>query len=197
LRLVVGLGNPGERYVRTRHNVGRRVLERAAGRWSVRLRPSGPAHRGAGQIGPPEARADVTLAVPLAWMNDSGSAVKALLADLGLPPEQLLVVHDDLDLPVGRLRVRPRGGAGGHNGVLSIIEALGTDAFCRLKVGIGRPAPGLDPADYVLLPFTPNELAVIEPAEEQAVDALQCWVTEGVDAAMNRFNVRNQQEGEE
>ncbi|WP_447973455.1 aminoacyl-tRNA hydrolase [Nitrospira sp. Kam-Ns4a] len=188
MRLIVGLGNPGERYLRTRHNVGRQVVERAAARWSVRLRPGGPAHRGVGQVGPPDAKQDITLAVPLTWMNDSGSAVKTLLEDLGLPPEQLLVVHDDLDLPVGRLRVKARGGAGGHNGLLSIIAALDTDAFCRLKIGIGRPAPGQDPADYVLSPFAPEEQAVIEPVEEQAVAALECWIVEGVAAAMNRFN---------
>lgn len=194
MRLIVGLGNPGERYLRTRHNIGCLAVERAAVRWSVALRPAGPARWGRGRIGPCEAAADVTLAVPLAWMNHSGPAVKALLDELGLGQADLVVVHDDLDLALGRLRIKRRGGAGGHNGVLSIIAALGSDEFCRLKLGIGRPAPGHDAADYVLSPFSPDECGQVESLLDQAGDALECLVAAGVAAAMNRFNVKEKQE---
>jgi PTH1 family peptidyl-tRNA hydrolase len=187
LHLVVGLGNPGERYAATRHNVGARIVELAAARWSGRLVPSGQARLGRTRIG----QTDVILSQPLAWMNTSGPVVKTLLEQAGLSPAQLIVVHDDLDLELGRLRIRQRGGAGGHNGVLSILTALETDEFCRVRVGIGRPAVNEDPADFVLSPFTPSDLEKIDPSVERAVDALECLLRDGSAAAMNRFNVRD------
>ena len=186
MRLIVGLGNPGERYARTRHNIGAMALERAAAKWAVALPPVGPGRWGLGRVGDSE----VALAVPLAWMNQSGPAVKAMLDALTLSPEQLVLVHDDLDLEVGRLRVKRGGGWGGHNGVSSVIETLETQDFCRVKVGIGRPPPGVDPADYVLSPFSPDERELIEATLDRAVPALECLVTEGLEAAMNRYNVR-------
>lgn len=191
--MIVGLGNPGDRYALTRHNVGCRVLEKAAMHWSVLLRSVAGARRGAGCIGP----VAVTLATPLTWMNQTGPAVKALLEELGLTPADLVVVHDDLDLEPGRLRVKRKGGAGGHNGILSILTVLGTDEFCRLKIGIGRPAPGQDAAEYVLSPFALEEAECVDASLERAVQALECLVTEGIEMAMNRFNVRKQQEGDE
>jgi PTH1 family peptidyl-tRNA hydrolase len=187
LHLVVGLGNPGERYAATRHNVGAQVIELAAIRWSVKLVQSDQVCYGRGWVG----QDDVILAQPQAWMNVSGSVVKALLDHAGLSPHQLIIVHDDLDLEPGRLRIRQRGGTGGHNGLLSILTALETDEFCRVKVGIGRPAPGVDPADFVLSPFPPADLDKIQPALGRAVDALECLLTDGVGAAMNRFNSRD------
>ena len=130
------------------------------------------------------------MAAPLAWMNQTGPAVKALLEEWALTPQDLIVVHDDLDLDLGRLRIKSGGGAGGHNGILSILTALDTNEFCRLKIGIGRPAPGEEAAEYVLAPFTPEEAAVLDEVLGQAVQALESLVTEGVAAAMNRFNVR-------
>jgi PTH1 family peptidyl-tRNA hydrolase len=186
LRLIVGLGNPGPRYARTRHNVGWQALDRAAARWSIEIEPSAHARRGKGRVG----SAEVALAAPLAWMNRTGPVVKALIEEWALSPQDLIVIHDDLDLDLGRIRIRPSGGSGGHNGLLSIFAALNTDEFCRLKIGIGRPAPGQDPADYVLAPFTSEETSVISDALDQAALALECLVTEGVAAAMNRFNVR-------
>ena len=126
-------------------------------------------------------------------MNQSGTAVAELLARLGCAPQELVVVHDDLDMEPGRLRIKRDGGAGGHNGLLSILTTLGTDQFSRLKVGIGRPAPGVDPADYVLEPFTKDETAVIDSSVEQAVLALECLIVEGIDAAMNKFNVHGEE----
>lgn len=133
----------------------------------------------------------IELAGLLDWMNVSGPPLKGLLRKLELTPSELIVVHDDLDLEPGRLRVKLAGGHGGHNGIKSIIEALGTPQFVRLKIGIGRPAPGQDSADYVLERVTRDEMAVFEPCLERAVDALECLIHRGGDVAMNQFNVRD------
>jgi len=130
-------------------------------------------------------------------MNETGPIVKALLEEWALTPHDLIVVHDDLDLDLGRLRIKRSGGAGGHNGILSILSALDTNEFCRLKIGIGRPAPGDDAAEYVLAPFVPEEEEIVEKVVEQAVLALECLVCDGVAAAMNRFNVRAQDQDTE
>ncbi len=186
MRLIVGLGNPGDRYACTRHNVGYRALEHAAERWSVTLHESGSARQGRGMVG----TVPVTLAEPLTWMNQTGPVVKALLEALSLSPDALTIIHDDMDLDLGRLRFKRVGGHGGHNGVLSIIDALGTDQFFRLKIGIGRPAPGEDPAEFVLSPFSPDENRQIDQDMERAVDALGCLVKEGLNTAMNRFHMK-------
>jgi len=132
----------------------------------------------------------VELAGPLDWMNLSGPPLKGLLRELGLTPDDLVVVHDDLDMEPGRLRIRQGGGSGGHNGIKSVIEALGTPQFVRLKIGIGRPAPRQDSADYVLERVTPEEMAIYEPCLERAVDALELLLNRDVATAMNQFNVR-------
>ena len=132
----------------------------------------------------------IELAGLLDWMNVSGPPLKGLLRKLELTPSELIVVHDDLDLEPGRLRIKLAGGHGGHNGIKSINEALGTSQFVRLKIGIGRPAPGQDSADYVLEPVTRDEMAVFEPCLERAVDALECVIHRGPDVAMNQFHVR-------
>ncbi|MBH0200821.1 MAG: aminoacyl-tRNA hydrolase [Nitrospira sp.] len=186
MRLLVGLGNPGKAYAQTRHNVGMWVIERAAARWSTRLSPRGTAQRGAGRLGGEL----VELAGLLDWMNVSGPPLKGLLREFSLSPNELIVVHDDLDLEPGRLRIKLAGGHGGHNGIKSIIEALGTPQFVRLKIGVGRPAPGQNSADYVLEQVTQDEMAIIEPCLERAVDALECLIHRGADVAMNQFNVR-------
>ena len=197
MRVIVGLGNPGDRYARTRHNVGARVIERASAQWSIPLTTAGPARMGAGRIGPADKPVEVALAIPLTWMNQSGTAVVELLTRLGCAPQDLTVVHDDLDMEPGRLRLKRSGGAGGHNGVASIMAQLNSDQFGRVKIGIGRPAPGADSADYVLEPFTQDDATVIETSVEQAVLALECLMVEGPDAAMNKFNVRDIQESDE
>ncbi len=198
MRLIVGLGNPGSRYVLTRHNLGYQVLERAAARWSVVLKPIEVARQGSGLVGSSDRQQEVTLALPLTWMNQAGPAVESLVDLVGLTPDQLpehlIVVHDDLDLPLGRLRIKRRGGPGGHNGLLSIITILDTDEFCRLKLGIGRPPLGMDAADYVLAPFLPEETPSVDRMLDQAVTALECLLTEGIAAAMNRYNVREPDE---
>ncbi len=145
---------------------------------------------GTGRIGPAGKPVEVALAIPLTWMNQSGTAVVELLARLGCVPQDLTVVHDDLDMEPGRLRLKRSGGAGGHNGVASVMTELTSDQFDRLKIGIGRPAPGADSADYVLEPLTKDDATVIEASVEQAVQALECALVEGMDAAMNKFHVR-------
>ena len=195
MHLLVGLGNPGKAYAQTRHNVGMWVIERAAARWSIRLSPRGTAQRGSGRLGGKL----VELAGLLDWMNISGPPLKGLLREFGLTANELIIVHDDLDLEPGRLRIRLAGGHGGHNGIKSVIEALGTPQFVRLKIGIGRPAPSQDSADYVLEPVTENEMAVFEPCLERAVDAVECLIHRGPEVAMNQFNVREKvaREGED
>jgi peptidyl-tRNA hydrolase, PTH1 family len=193
VRLLVGLGNPGKAYAQTRHNIGVWAIERAAARWSIPLTPRGTARRGSGRLGSEL----IELAGLLDWMNLSGPPLKGLLRELKLPPEQLILIHDDLDLEPGRIRIKEGGGHGGHNGIKSVVEALGTPQFVRVKIGIGRPAPRQDSADYVLQPVSPEEMAVFEPCLSRAVDALECLVHRGTAVAMNQFNIRERVSGEE
>lgn len=184
MRLIVGLGNPGAAYAETRHNVGFWVLDALAAKVGGRFRRSGSLTKLQGRWGEHE----VTLAKPQTFMNRSGLPVADLVKDLDLELSHLIVVHDDLDLQAGRLRLKAHGGAGGHQGVHSIIQALATDRFARLKIGIGRPPAGADAADYVLTPVLEAERQPLDQAVEQAALALECWVTEGLMVAMNRFN---------
>jgi peptidyl-tRNA hydrolase, PTH1 family len=193
LHLIVGLGNPGAAYAQTRHNVGMWVIERAAARWSIRLSKRGTAHRGAGRLGSEL----LELAGTLDWMNVTGPPLKGLLRECSLTPDELILVHDDLDLDLGRLRIKQAGGHGGHNGIKSIIDAIGTSQFVRVKIGIGRPAPRQDSADYVLQAFTKEELEVLNPCLDRAVEALECLVHRGTAVAMNQFNVREQHSANE
>ncbi|SLM47927.1 Peptidyl-tRNA hydrolase [Nitrospira japonica] len=189
MRLIVGLGNPGASYAHTRHNAGIWVLERAAARWGIRLSRRGTAQRGSGRLGSEL----IELAGTLDFMNVTGPPLKGLLRHFQLTADDLFLIHDDLDLEPGRLRIKRAGGHGGHNGIKSVVEALGTSEFVRIKIGIGRPAPRQDSADYVLEPVTQEELDVFEPCLERAVDALECVIHRGAEAAMNRFNVRDHQ----
>lgn len=173
-RAVVGLRNPGPEYERTRHNSGyeavARVLERAdekLGRAPTRVRAQ------VVQVGVGDDR--VLFAVPLTYMNESGPAVRALLDYFGMSPENLLVVHDDIDLPFGRLKLQVGGGSGGNNGVRSIESALGTNEFSRLKFGVGRPPGQMDPADFVLKPFSKAERAEVGLMIEDAADIIEQW----------------------
>jgi PTH1 family peptidyl-tRNA hydrolase len=188
LRLIVGLGNPGAAYAQTRHNVGMWVIERAAARWSIRLAKRGLAHRGSGRFGPEV----LELAGTLDWMNTTGPPLKGLLREFSLTADDLILVHDDLDLDLGRLRIKQTGGHGGHNGIKSVIDAIGTVQVVRVKIGIGRPAPRQDSADYVLQAFTREEIEILNPCLDVAVDALECMIYRGVSVAMNQFNVREQ-----
>ena len=188
MKLVVGLGNPGPRYAKNRHNVGFRCLSHLARAHSLAFDgKGGHARLATSRL----AGHEVVLAKPQTFMNLSGKSVAALRARYRLSLEDMLVVHDDVDLPLGRLRIRPRGGAGGHRGVESIIQAVGSQEFARLRVGIGRPPlmgeEGL--RDYVLSDFTPEETAALNELLPRVAEAILCVLEEGVEAAMNRFNM--------
>jgi len=183
-RLIIGLGNPGRKYAGNRHNVGFQCLDHLAEAWGLSFsRRKHKALQAQGQI----ASLKVILAKPQTFMNLSGDAVGRMARFYKVPPENILVIHDDLDLPLGRIRLRPEGGSGGHKGMKSIIEHLGANGFPRLRVGIGRPTHG-DPVDYVLDDFTPDERITIDVLYERVVSAVEFWLTEGVAAAMNRYN---------
>lgn len=183
--LVLGLGNPGARYEGTRHNVGFRVVDRVALRLSD-PRPSPGLHGWA--VGGTLGRHRVWLAKPLGYMNRSGLAAGEFASATGVPVAQLVVVHDDLDLPFGRLRIRTGGGHGGHNGVRSVAEVLGTAAFGRLKVGIGRPEVRGSEAEYVLAPFAPAEEGGLPSLLDRAVAAVATMILEGAAKAMSCLN---------
>jgi PTH1 family peptidyl-tRNA hydrolase len=187
LKLVVGLGNPGPEYERTRHNAGFRIVECLAARHGIALARE---RRLLGRCGRGRvAGVDAAILEPETWMNRSGRAVLAALEAWALDPAaDLLVAYDDLDLPFGRLRLRPGGSAGGHNGLGDIQERLGRSDFARLRFGIGRPPPGCDAIEYVLAPFAPEEAASLEGLVERAADAIEAALVEGVERAMNRFN---------
>jgi PTH1 family peptidyl-tRNA hydrolase len=190
--IIVGLGNPGPGYARTRHNVGYRCVDHFAARKHARFSRTACNARLA-EVNEQDVR--IVLAKPRTFMNLSGQAATALIHSFHLPVENLVVVYDDVDLPLGRLRVRPSGGSGGHNGIKSIAGALGTDRFPRVRVGIGRPEDAGSETwsedsliEYVLGRFGSKEETVIERAIAKVADVLECIVTDGVDAAMNRFN---------
>jgi len=183
---VVGLGNPGRRYAGTRHNVGYEVAHRLAESLGARLEDAGWAKTARARV----KGATLLLAIPVTYMNVSGQAVRDLLRHRRKHPEDLLVVHDDMDLPLGRLRLRPGNGAAGHNGVQSIIEELGTGSFPRLRIGIGRPPVGVDPVQFVLERFAAEERPWIDEAVGRAADAVVVAATRGLAAAMNRYNRR-------
>jgi len=189
-KFVVGLGNPGMEYAQTRHNVGFMVLESLRRRWNAgegrrtfsgRLWDARPARPDCG------AR-HVLLLAPHTFMNDSGRAVREMAAFYQADVQDLLVVLDDLALELGRLRIRAGGSAGGHNGLADVVAALGTEAAPRLRIGIGSAPGQMDPRDFVLSRFRPDELAVIGPALETAADAVEDWVFNGMTYAMDKYN---------
>lgn len=182
MRLVVGLGNPGPEYERTRHNAGFMVIERLAARWRIALYEEIRGVRiGAGSV----AGVPVRLAEPRQFMNRSGDA----LVPLAVPADEMVVVHDDIDLAAGQLRVRRAGGTGGHRGLESLVGCFGPD-FVRVRIGVGRPPAGMVAADYVLAPMTPPELIELNSTVERGSDAVECVLADGIAPAMNRFNIR-------
>jgi PTH1 family peptidyl-tRNA hydrolase len=184
--LIVGLGNPGERYARTRHNVGFRSVETLAERHSLTFRQQQANSQLAEGIIHGQR---VVLVKPQTYMNLSGQAVSALRNWYKIDPaHELLVIYDDLDLPFARIRIRERGSAGTHNGMRSIVAQLGTTEFPRLRVGIGQPPGKMDAADYVLSRFTPEEEAVLPDVLARVADAVDVILREGLITAMNRYN---------
>jgi PTH1 family peptidyl-tRNA hydrolase len=183
--LVVGLGNPGDEYRGSRHNVGADVVELLAERHGARLRKR--KERALVDEITIDGRR-VALAVPLTYVNDSGLAVGALVRRFGVSPEQLVVVHDELDLPVAQLKVKSGGGLAGHKGLRSIVAHLHSQDFQRVRIGVGKPVTKERGADHVLNRFGKRERAEVDVTVEQAADAVEAIVRDGVDAAMNRFN---------
>ena len=184
MKIVVGLGNPGRQYQDTRHNIGFLVVDELARRWGAmpwkrRYEAEVSEHRA---IGP------VLLVKPQTFMNLSGASVREAAKFYKTPSTDIIVVHDDLDLPTGRLRIRERGGSGGHKGIASILAQLGTDEFARVRFGVGRPPAGWETADYVLGRFAAEELAAVKDAITKAADAIEAILKEGTAPAMNRFN---------
>lgn len=186
-KLIVGLGNPGARYANTRHNVGWMVLDAFAKKHGTVIDKSG-FHGIYGEMRwgmPPE---KVVLLKPLTFMNLSGRAVVPAAHFYKVAPADILVIYDELDLAPGKLRMREKGSAGGHNGMKSLIQELGTQEFPRLRIGIGRPAPGWEVPDWVLAPFSPDDAATIAATMDKAVEALEAFLTEGTVKAMSKFN---------
>ncbi|WP_374685790.1 aminoacyl-tRNA hydrolase [Promineifilum sp.] len=182
--LIVGLGNPGRQHLYNRHNVGFMAVDKLAARHDIDLRRvQSRALVGSGRI----AGRPVILAKPQTFMNLSGEAVGALARFYKIAPEALLVVYDELDIPFGALRLREKGGAGGHNGMRSIIQHLGQE-FARLRLGIGRPPGRMDPAAYVLQDFGRDELPAAGEMLTTAVEAMESFVRDGIQLTMNRYN---------
>jgi len=183
--LIVGLGNPGLAYRHNRHNVGFMVADALAEKLEIPLkRVKFKAQIGNGKLeGIP-----IIIAKPLTFMNKSGEAVAPLVRYFKVPLERLLVIHDDMDLPLGTLRMRPSGGSAGHNGMLSIFDKLGTNAIPRLRVGIGRPPGRMDPADYVLQDFPKGDEELLKMVIAQACEAALAFITNGLEKAMNTYN---------
>ena len=184
MKIVVGLGNPGNQYKDTRHNIGFLVVDELARRWNT------PAwkRRYDAEVSEHRAIGPVLLVKPQTFMNLSGNSVREAAKFYKTPSTDIVVIHDDLDLPAGRLRIRERGGSGGHRGIESMLSQLGADDFVRVRFGVGRPPEGWESADYVLGRFAPDEQALIKEAIDKAADAVEAILKEGTAPAMNRFN---------
>jgi PTH1 family peptidyl-tRNA hydrolase len=183
--LIIGLGNPGRGYRHNRHNIGFQILDALAEDLGARFT------RVQANALVTDARLEgvrLILAKPQTFMNNAGQSVSSLDRFFKLPPEQILAVHDDLDLPLGALRLRPGGGSGGHRGLGSIVEHLGLAAFPRLRFGIGRPPGTMDPADYVLQDFGPLEQDIVTASLERAVACIRTFALDGIQTAMTQFN---------
>lgn len=184
--LIVGLGNPGREYEATRHNVGFHCVDEMARQfhlsWEAKKRSKAKIATGIA------ASQSVLLAKPQTYMNLSGSAVQGLAAFYKIPPERILVIYDEMDIPLGMLRIRKQGGSGGHRGMTDIIRKLGTQNFPRIRLGVGRPPGRMDPAAFLLRPFDQHEQPLISEATRIAVQAIETWLREDIDAAMNLYN---------
>ncbi len=187
MKIIVGLGNPGISYRMTRHNIGFMVVDRLAklNHTSIRTKRFKSLF-GTGWIDSQQA----LFVKPMTFMNRSGEAVKRVADFFGSATDDLLVLHDDLDLPIGRLRFKQRGGDGGHQGVRSIIDSIGGNNFLRLKIGIGRPPEGMDPANYVLGTFGKDEQSQLDQILSEAAEAVRVMLLEGLEKAMNQFQIR-------
>jgi PTH1 family peptidyl-tRNA hydrolase len=182
--VIAGIVNPVRRYSRTRHNIGFMVVEEIAHRHKIDFKDKKEGYRiGKGIL----EKHDTLLIEPLLYMNISGPVIKIILRKFNIRPENLIVIHDDLDMETGKLKIRRTGSSGGHKGVESIIQSLGSKDFIRLKIGIGRE-DGVSAEDYVLSKFRRHEIAIVKDSIQKAADAICSIVLDGVDKAMNKFN---------
>lgn len=183
--LIIGLGNPGPKYANHRHNIGFQIVDLLAQRHNLTFdKKEKKAKVAKGMIGAHK----VLLAKPQTYMNDSGQAVRGIVNFYKVPLSHLIIIVDDLDLPFGRMRLRPKGGSGGQNGIKSIIRELGKPDFARLRVGIGRPPGRMDPAAYVLQNFSKQQETEMSILRQEAADALEFWMAQGIERTMNRYN---------
>lgn len=194
MKMIVGLGNPGAEYAKTRHNVGFMCIDALADRIGVdawrewQQAVVCDAHLGAEKV---------VLVKPWTYMNESGRAVGSMMSYFKLDPADLIVIYDDMDIPCGTVRIRRKGSAGGHNGIKSILSHVGREDFARVRIGIGRPLSGWTVVDHVLAPFMPEDLPKVKDAIDYLLPAVECMVSEGVDSAMNRFNPRKEKKKRE
>lgn len=184
MKLIVGLGNPGSQYAHTRHNIGFMVVDQLALKWGkIAWR-----HNQAALVAEYRTSDRIILVKPQTFMNDSGVAVSALVQFFKVADPDVLIVYDDLDLAVGKLRLRAKGSSGGHRGMESVLLHSGKDSISRIKIGIGHPAGMRPVVDHVLTPFTSDEAPLIKNAIAQSVLAVEAWLTVGITEAMNEFN---------
>lgn len=191
MKVIVGLGNPGPKYGLTKHNVGFMLVNALAEKLGISERDwhdKFEALVAETRIGTEK----VLLVKPMTYMNDSGRAVGPILSWYKLGPEDLTVIHDDMDIPAGTVRIRKQGSAGGHNGIKSILAHVGDEHFTRVRIGIGRPLPGWSVIDHVLAPFPSEDVPKIREALEYLLPAVECIVSAGTDLAMNRYNPKKQ-----
>ena len=186
--LIIGLGNPGEKYAHTRHNAGFEVMDLLEKQYAVKLRKKVLQPWAAAEW--TDGRKKIVLCKPLTYMNNSGTAVKKLMDRFGVPPEQVLILYDDIDLPPGKIRVRKNGGPGTHNGMRSIVKETGTDAFPRIRVGTGDRPAGQDLVNWVLGRPGPDEKPLMEAAFAEAAECAAEWAEAGIDAAMRKAGGR-------
>ena len=185
MKIIVGLGNPEKKYDGTRHNIGFAVLDRIADKYNISMDIK--KHKGLCGKGIIEGE-KVVLVKPMTYMNLSGECVREVADFYKADPQDILVIFDDISLEPGKIRIRAKGSAGGHNGIKSIIAHLGSEQFARIKCGIGEKPKGYDLADYVLGHFSKDELEIIDSGIQRAQEACACILTQGIDAAMNKFN---------
>lgn len=185
MKVIAGLGNPTKKYEGTRHNMGFSAIYQIADRYNIKMNIlNHKALIGTGII----AGEKVMLVMPQTFMNLSGESIGEILRYYKLTPEDLIVLYDDIDLDIGKLRIRAKGSAGGHNGIKNIIAHIGTTEFDRVRIGVGHKPEGRDLADYVLSRFSSGELPVVRDSVSKAADAIEVIITTGIDAAMNKFN---------
>lgn len=185
MKLIVGLGNPGKQYENTRHNVGFEVIDELSKRWDIPLNHT--KFKGMYGIGHWKGQ-KVLLLKPLTYMNLSGESIRAVIDYYQIDMEDVLIIYDDLDLPVGKIRLRQKGSPGGHNGIKSTVSHLGTQVFNRIRIGIDRPAAGMSVPDYVLGKFRPEELAIVKETVTKSADACEAWLDRPFLQVMNDYN---------